>query len=440
MSFYVRLVGALLAVAAVAGGAYLGFAAGRQQSGPVATVPDAPPAPSDTGRRIAALQALAAAQPDSGRVQTALGLAYLQQARETGDPSHYPRAEAALGRAVALEPGDVDALLGLGTLALARHQFALALDYGERARALNPYKAAVYGVIGDALVELGRYDEARVAVQTMVDTRPDLASYSRVSYLRELYGDLPGAIAAMQAAVEAGAPGTEAAAWTRVQLANLLLTTGRVEAAEREYRRAGAEYPDYIHARAGLARVQAARGDLATAIATYETITRELPLPEFAIALADLHHVSGNAEAAARADALVAVMDRLQQENGVVTDVEIALFAADRGEAPAETVERARHALDSRPGIHAWDAYAWALFQAGALDEAHAAIEQALRLGSRDGLIRYHAARIALALGHEDEARGHLRLAVRETPHFSLRHAGDAAVLLGRLDARAGKR
>ena len=128
----------------------------------------------------------------NGTAATMLGQAYLQKARETGDPGYYPKAEALFQQALASEGDDVDAIVGLGTLALARHQFAVALDWGEQARALAPYHAAAYGVIGDAQVELGRYDEAIETVQAMVDLRPDLSSYSRVSYLRELMGDREG--------------------------------------------------------------------------------------------------------------------------------------------------------------------------------------------------------------------------------------------------------
>src|SRR5207247_2816773 len=129
-----------------------------------------------------------------------------------------------------------DTLIGLGTLALARHQFHEAVDWGTRAIATNEDKAASYGVLADAYTELGRYDDAVATLQKMVDLRPDQTSYARVSYARELHGDLTGAIAAMRQAVDAAPAGSEATEWSRVQLGNLLFNTGDLNGAERAYR------------------------------------------------------------------------------------------------------------------------------------------------------------------------------------------------------------
>ena len=148
-------------------------------------------------------------------------------------------------QALAGDGDDVDAMVGLGTLALARHEFAAALDWGEQARALAPYHAAAYGVIGDAQVELGRYDEAIETVQAMVDLRPDLSSYSRVSYLRELMGDREGALVAMEQAATAGSGYAENVAWVRVQLGNLRFDGGDLAGAASEYAAALAALPGY---------------------------------------------------------------------------------------------------------------------------------------------------------------------------------------------------
>ncbi|HEY6606208.1 MAG TPA: hypothetical protein VIZ44_07670, partial [Gaiellaceae bacterium] len=129
-----------------------------------------------------------------------LGLAYQQAARESGDPSYYPKSEAALRRALRLGQDDLLATSGLGALALSRHQFRAGLALGRRAVALSPTTARGYGIVGDALVELGRYEEAFAAFDRMASLKPSLASYARVSYARELLGDIDGAAAAMQLA------------------------------------------------------------------------------------------------------------------------------------------------------------------------------------------------------------------------------------------------
>ena len=121
----------------------------------------------------------------------------MQQARVTSDPSFYPKAQGALRRSLDLQPQDNEgALVGMAALAAARHDFAAALRLGTSARQIDPYDANVYGVIGDAQLELGRYQDAFDTFQTMVDTKPTLSAYARVSYARELLGDVPGAIGA----------------------------------------------------------------------------------------------------------------------------------------------------------------------------------------------------------------------------------------------------
>ena len=190
---------------------------------------------SATDRQIGVLQERQRQQPADQKSATQLGLAYLQRARETSDPSYYTRADGILTQALIQAPEDADTLIGLGTLALARHQFQDAVTWGQRAIAANDYKAAAYGVLGDAQTELGRYEDAVTTFQKMVDVRPDQTSYARVSYARELHGDMKGAIAAMQAAVGAAPPGNEGTEWTRVQLGHLYFNTGDLNTAEQIY-------------------------------------------------------------------------------------------------------------------------------------------------------------------------------------------------------------
>lgn len=181
--------------------------------------------------------------------------------RETADPSLYPRAEQAFGEALKRDPRQLDALAGQGSLALSRHKFADALRFGQAAHDINPNRAELYGIIGDAQIELGQYDAALDTIQKMVDTRPALNSYSRASYLRELQGDTAGAIEIMRKAVTSGVPGTENMLWTQVQLGHLYFNSGDLRSAEQTYQAALQLRPDYLYAFAGIARVQAARGE-----------------------------------------------------------------------------------------------------------------------------------------------------------------------------------
>ena len=182
------------------------------QATPVSRPVSYEPGVSATDGEIGALQERLRQQPSDAASATRLGLAYLQRARETSDPTFYTRAEAALQHAYAQAPEDPDTLIGLGSLALARHQFQDGLEWGKAAIARGPRKAPAYGVVVDALTELGRYEEAVAALQQMIDVRPDQSSYARVSYARELVGDIDGAIGAMQVAVEAASERPEPSA------------------------------------------------------------------------------------------------------------------------------------------------------------------------------------------------------------------------------------
>lgn len=390
--------------------------------------------------RIQALQeTLRGSASNLGPPSTQLGLAYLQKARETGDPAYYPKAETLLQQALATSPDDVDALTGLGALALARHEFAAARDWGEQALTVNPYHAAALGVIADAEIELGLYDEAVATVQTMVDLRPDLGSYARVSYVRELMGDREGAVVAMQQAVTAGSGYAENVAWAQVQLGNLLFDRGELDAANQAFSAALAANPNYATAIAGQGRVAAADGDLERAATLYAKAVQIIPLPEMLIAYGDVLNAAGKPDAAQDQFALVEAIQQMYAANGVDTDLELALFTADHGD-PAQlpqAVAEARAGVEARPSIVAWDILAWTLYRSGDLDGAAEASANALELGTKSALLHFHAGMIAAARGENDAAIAHLESALQLNPHFSVRFASEARQTLDNL--RAGE-
>ena len=373
-----------------------------------------------TGALVQQLQSAFRADPQDARSATLLGLAYQQRARETGDPGYYTRSEGVLRRAIALEPKDALALSGLGALALARHEFGEALELGRRAVALAPGSARHYGVVGDALVELGRYREAFEAFDTMSRLRPSLSSYARTAYARELIGDTPGAIRAMQLAVDAATSAAEPTAWTRVQLGKLHWNHGRLRAAEREYRIALAVVPGYPFALDALALVEAARGRYGRAIALERRAAEAVPLPQYVGTLGDLYALTGRKAAAREQYALVGAIEQLLNANGVRTDLELALFDLDHGIRPSRALARARASLAERPSIAAEDVLAWALERNGRCREALPHSRRALRLGTQDALMFFHRGMIERCLGQEAQARSWFRRALSLNPHFSL--------------------
>jgi len=364
---------------------------------------------------------------------------YVQKARETGDPSYYVKAQGAVDQALRRDPQNVEALIAAGTLANTRHQFREALEIGERARALNRTIPRIYGVIADAQTELGMYDDSIATLQTMVDKRPDLSSYSRISYARELHGDLEGAIEAMQLAVSAGGETSENSAWVRVQLGNLFFAKGDLDGAERAYQATLAFVPDYVYAQAGLARVRAAQGRSGEAIDRYNKAIARMPLPEFVIGLGELQEANGKIADAAKQYELVRAMQQLFKASGVDTDLELALFDADHGQDPAATAALARAAYQRRPSVKAADTLAWALFKAGQTTEARRYAAEALRLNTQDALMLYHAGIIAQAAGDSAAARDYLNRALTLNPHFSPLFAPQAKQALAELNSAASK-
>ena len=391
------------------------------------------PATGSLEASIATLQERLRILPDDVHGLASLGIAYVAEARVSGDPSWYPKAEAALTDSLRLShDGNVDALLGLGTLALARHDFAGALSYGRRAAQLNPYGADAYGVIGDAQIELGHYPAAFDTFQTMVDTRPDLASYARVSYARELLGDVPGAVDAMELAFEAaGTPSDRA--WTAYRLGELAFGSGDVRTAAGWYERGRDLDPTYVPNLAGLAKVAWARGDTAGAIRRYEQVVARYPSAEFVIALGDLYRVTGRDDLAAEQDDVVRAMHQLAAANGVNIDLELALYDADHGD-PVAALRSARAEWGRRQSIHVADALAWALYANGRYEEAARYADRALELGTRNALFFFHAGMIRSELGDVTAASRLLREALAIDPHFSILYAASAERTLAGLE------
>jgi tetratricopeptide (TPR) repeat protein len=365
-----------------------------QHTESLGALPPAPTPGASTDKRIDALQATVRAAPRRADGWTLLAGAYLQKVRETGDAGFYARAEGAVGRALRLRPDDAGALTQRSALELSRHDFKAGLRDALRARALAPTVVAPFGAVVDALVELGRYPHAERALQEMVDRKPNLAAYARVSYFRELHGDLDGALDAMRAAVSAGGAVPEQDAYVRALLGGLELQKGRVGAAVREYREALAAVPGYAPAEAGLAQADVARGRLAPAIARLERVVDRLPLPGYVIALGEAQAAAGRRAAAAQTFALVRAETTLQQQAGVNADVELALFEADHG-SPKRAAALGRRAWAAAPSVRSADALGWALHRAGHSRAALGWARRALALGSRDPAFLTHAGLIA---------------------------------------------
>jgi tetratricopeptide (TPR) repeat protein len=382
---------------------------------------------TSTDTLIGSLQERIRENPNDFDSHIGLADAYLQRVRETGDPTLYTKTEDLLDKASKLQGESPELFAARGSLALARHDFEAALGHGSRALALDPENARYHGIVGDAQIELGMYEEAIASYQEMVDRKPDFASFSRVAHARELYGDPEGAIEAMEFALQAGSGTPENVAWAHVQLGNLWFTSGKLGEAQKAYGLSTKTIDAYAPALAGRARVATARGDLEQAATLYKQAFNRMPLSEYAIALGDVYAAMDDLKKAEERYELVRNLDKLLRTNGVDTDLEIALFNADHGIDLRSSFEKARAAYDARPSIHAADTLSWTLYKVGNYQEAQRYASEALQLNTRDPLKLFHAGMIAKALGEKEQAREYLQQAIDLNPHFSLLYADEAA-------------
>ena len=275
-------------------------------------------------------------------------------------------------------------------------------------------------MIGDALVELGRYPEAFHEFDVMNKLRPDLSSYSRVSYGRELRGNTAGAIGAMKLAVDAATGAKEPTAWTHVQLGKLYFNHGRYALALKEARIANFTFPEYAYGLDAEAQAEAALGHTARAIAFERDAVDLIPLPQYVALLGDLYRAAGHPVLARQQYTLIGAIERLLRANGVKTDLEIALFDVDHGIAMRHALSLARIGRHDRPSIDGDDVLGWALARNGQCAAALPYSKAALRLGTQDALKFFHRGMIERCLGHTAAARAWFGRALALNPHFSV--------------------
>ncbi len=277
-----------------------------------------------------------------------------------------------------------------------------------------------YGVIGDALIELGRYPQAFSAFHTMGHIQPSLTSYSRISYARELQGDTAKAIASMKLAIDAATDTKEPLAWTHVQLGKLYYNHGRYALAAKQQTLALRVFPLYPYGLDALAQTEAAEGHYARAIQLESAAVNRIPLPPYVSFLGDLYKVTGHPVLAQREYSLIGAINRLLQANGVRTDLDIALFQADHGINLKLALVRAKIGQEARPSIDGDDVLGWTLERNGQCAAALPYSNDALHLGTQDALKFFHRGMIERCLGNAASAKTWFRRALALNPHFSL--------------------
>lgn len=354
-----------------------------------------------------------------------LGEAYERKAEATGDLALYEKAEEALRKSLELFPQNHRAEVSLAAVLCSRHKFAEGLERARRCLKRKPKDIDALATAGDALLETGHYAEAEAAYQSLLAITKAPAVLSRLANLADQKGRADEALALMARAVEStrSAGGTDKdAGWFLSRQAEIALNAGRVAEAERLYAGVPEGIDAYHDATAGLARIRAMQGRLPEAITLYEKAVAIGPDPHMLAALGDLHVKDGHPEKAAPLfDRLLAITDGKNEYLRIRS-----LFLSDHSRDLPQALALAEKDYADRKDVYGGDALAWALHKNGRSAEARKVLDEALKLGTKDALLDFHAGMIRLATGDRDGAREFLRRALDRNPQFSPLHADEA--------------
>lgn len=417
--------------------------------GAIAAPAQAVPAHAEADMRIRLWQNEVARDRDNHLSYDRLAAAYAQKARETGDIAYFQLAESALQASLALEsthPDAAPAFAQLATVHLAEHRFRDAAEDAMKAIALQPTDMAAYPYAGDAQLEMGNYEAAQNFYARIAKPRDSLQHpgiefllASHGAGLDWIEGDTAKATADLQRAVLLGKQmhiPAENLAWAEFLLGEQSFMMGDLVASEEDEVNSLRDFPRYHRALAAMGQIRAAQGRYSEAIQYYSDAIGIIPLPLYLAALGDLYEVTGDRADAERQYATVEFIGRLNEINQQVYNRELALFYADHDRKLPQAVALAAREFEVRQDVYTSDALAWALLKNGQAAKAKDEMERALRMGTKDAQMEFHAGMIDLALGDNARASAHLERALALNPHFHVIFAADAARTLAGLKAR----
>lgn len=375
--------------------------------------------------------------PKNFEAFNALALALSRRARETSDVKFYTQAEEMLQKSFEISPDNFDGKRIQVWLLLGKHEFAAAREAAQKLNKRMPDDVMVYGFLTDANAELGNYDEAEKAAQLMLNLRPgNLPGITRAAYLRELFGDVDGALELMNMALDSTPPGeSEDQAWILSQIGHLQLSVGNLSDAEKSLQRALTLFPGYHYALQNLAkvRIEQKRYDEAVTLLTerYQAAQHAENLYDLAEAL----ELAGKKVEAQKAFAEFETKSLAESIRGDNSNRELIFYYADHAHEPAKALEVAQHEYDRRHDVYTLDAYAWALHVNGRDQEARKPIEAALTVGIHDAKLFRHAGQIALATGDHSAAERYLK----ESAKLNAPDSGRPQMDLASIQAKQGK-
>jgi len=408
------------------------------------------PRATGTERIIQTMQSRVQRAPKDPAAYASLGAAFFQRARETGNVEDFQLAEQALNKSLALNNADFSAEPAYSAMAevcMGEHRFSDAITYAQKALALGSGDLSSFAIVGDANADMGEYERAAIAYsrldisdESAAQPRNVYVRDSRTSYLKFVSGDTPGAIRLMQSTVAAGTEArlpAENLAWLYYELGEYEFQAGDIGAANHAYVTALNIHPGDYRAMAGLGKLRGTQGRYDEAIKLYQRAIAVVPMPLYVAELGDVYNKAGNLAEAKKQYQLVEYIGMLGHINQVLHNRDLALFYADHDIKLDEALALARKEFEVRHDIYTWDALAWALYKNGKYQEASDAMEHALRPGTRDALLFFHAGMIAGRSGQKSQAREKLQSALNINPGFHVIYAGIARRQLEALDNEA---
>jgi len=364
------------------------------------------------------------ADPGDKRSPLALANAYIMEARISGNIGYYDKAAVkTIDRLLEKDPGNYEALMLKSLVQLSQHHFAEGLATAKQSLSIDSNSAFIYGLLVDANVEMGNYDDAVDAADKMVSRRPDLRSYSRIAYLRELYGDYPGAVSAMKLAVAAGIPAEESTEWCRVQLGKLYENMGAVDNASFQYYLSLAARPGYAYALAGLGRIASHQKKYDSAVYYFEQAAKfntDLGIKEN---LATAYLKAGQAEKAKALNKIV--FDEMNRSAKILIDDPNAGHYSDKEQAYVflqnndydKALEHALAEYKRRPkNIEVNETMAWVYYKRNEMDKALSYLDAALITQSMNPVLLCTAGLIYARTGYKEKAKTMLGLGLKNDP------------------------
>jgi len=362
---------------------------------------------------ISNAQRLIDQNPKSYEAYNALALALSRRARETSDVRFYAEAQDELKKSFQISPDNFDGKRIEVWLLLGKHEFAAARQEALKLNKRMPDDVMVYGFLTDANVELGNYDEAEKAAQLMLDLRPgNSPGITRAAHLRELFGDVDGAVDLMNMALQTTSPSeAEDEAWILTQIAHLDLSVGRFAEAEKSLNQALTLFPGYHYALGNLAKLRIAQKRYDEAVQVLEQRYQAAPRAENLYDLAEALQLAGHATETGRAFADFEKKSLAEADRADNSNRELIFYYADYAHEPRKALEVAQEEFARRHDVYTLDAYAWALHVNGENQKALKPMETAMAVGIRDARMLRHAGEIALAMGDRAAAQKYLQQA-----------------------------